>query len=63
MIYDFADKETEKIYNGNFSKKLLESIQRIVLRKLMIDASNNLNDLRMPPANHLERLSDNKAGQ
>lgn len=60
MIYDFADKETEKIYNGNFSKKLPESIQRIALRKLMmIDAANNLNDLRVPPANHLELLSGN----
>ena len=29
----------------------------------MIDAANNLNDLRVPPANHLERLSGNRAGQ
>ena len=64
MICNFADKETEKIYNGNFSKKMPESIQRIALRKLMmIDAANNLNDLRVPPANHLERLSGNRAGQ
>lgn len=64
MICNFADKETEKIYDGNFSKKLPESIQRIALRKLMmIDAANNLNDLRVPPANHLERLSGNRAGQ
>lgn len=64
MICNFADKETKKIYNGNFSKKLPESIQRIALRKLMmIDAANNLNDLRVPPANHLERLSGNRAGQ
>lgn len=64
MICNFADKETEKIYNGNFSKKLSESIQRIALRKLMmIDAANNLNDLRVPPANHLERLNGNSAGQ
>ena len=64
MICNFADKETEKIYNGNFSKKLSESIQRIALRKLMmIDAANNLNDLRVPPANHLERLNGNRAGQ
>ena len=64
MICNFADKETEKIYDGNFSKKLPESIQRIALRKLMmIDAANNLNDLRVPPANHLERLSGNRTGQ
>lgn len=64
MICNFADKETEKIYNGNFSKKLPESIQRIALRKLMmIDAANNLNDLRVPPANHLERLIGNRVRQ
>ena len=64
MICNFADKETEKIYDGNFSKKLPESIQRIALRKLiMIDSANNLNDLRVPPANYLERLSGNIAGQ
>lgn len=64
MICNFADKEIEKIYNGNFSKKLSESIQRIALRKLMmIDAANNLNDIRVPPANHLERLNGNRAGQ
>ena len=45
MIYNFADKETEKIYNGNFSKKLPGTIQWIALRKLMmISAANNLND-------------------
>lgn len=64
MICNFADKGTEKIYNGNFSKKLPESIQRIALRKLMmIDAANNLNNLRVPPANHFERLIGNRAGQ
>lgn len=64
MICNFADKGTEKIYNGNFSKKLPESIQRIALRKLMmIDAANNLNDLRVPPANHLERLIGNRVRQ
>lgn len=65
MICNFSDKETEKIYNGNFSKKLPESIQRIALRKLMM--INAVNNLRVPPANqpanHLERLSGKRAGQ
>lgn len=57
MIKTFADKETEKIYSQRFSKKLPQSIQRIALRKLiMIDNAQNLEDLRIPPANHLERL-------
>ena len=55
MIKNFADKETEKIYNQEFSKKLPQSIQRIALRKLiMIDNATSLEDLRIPPANHLE---------
>ena len=55
MIKSFADKETEKVYNQFFSKKLPQTIQRIALRKLMmIDNARCLEDLRVPPANHLE---------
>ena len=54
MILSFADKETEKIYNQHFSKKIPQSIQKIALRKLMmIDAAECLADLRIPPANRL----------
>ena len=61
MIKSFADKETEKIYRQEFSKKLPQSIQRIALRKLiMIDNAETLNDLRIPPANRLEALKGNR---
>ena len=64
MILSFADKETEKIFEQKFSKKLPQSIQRIALRKLiMIDNAENINDLRIPPANHLEQLSRDREGQ
>ena len=64
MIKDFADKETEKIYHQEFSKKLPQSIQRIALRKLiMIDNAEKLDDLRIPPANHLEALKGDRQGQ
>lgn len=64
MIKSFADKETEKIYNQVFSKKLPQSIQRIALRKLiMIDNAEGLEDLRIPPANRLELLQGNRSGQ
>lgn len=64
MIKNFADKETEKIYNQEFSKKLPQFIQRIALRKLiMIDNATSLEDLRIPPANHLELLHGNREGQ
>ena len=64
MIRSFKDKETEKIYNQEFSKKLPIDIQKVALRKLMmIDASEKLSDLKIPPSNHLESLSSNRVGQ
>lgn len=64
MIKSFADKETEKIFKQIFSKKLPQSTQRIALRKLvMIDNAGCLEDLRVPPANHLELLQGDRAGQ
>ena len=64
MIKSFADKETERIYNQLFSKKLPQSIQRVALRKLiMIDNAECLDDLRIPPANRLEALKNDRQGQ
>jgi proteic killer suppression protein len=62
MIKNFGDKETEKIWNGIRSKKLPNEIQNIARRKLrMINNAQNINDLRIPPANHLEKLAGNLA--
>lgn len=64
MIKSFKDKETEKVFNRNYSKKLPETIQQRALRKLrMIDAAADINDLRVPPGNRLEALSGNREGQ
>lgn len=64
MIRSFADKETWKIYNQIFSKKLPHDIQRIALRKLiMMDNAINLDDLKVPPGNRLETLHGNRKGQ
>lgn len=60
MIESFGDKETEKVWNGIQSKKLPTDIQNVARRKLrMISNAQNVNDLRIPPANHLEKLSGN----
>lgn len=57
MIKLFGNKETEKIYLGKVSKKYPPEIQQIARRKLkMLHASQNLNDLSVPPANRLEKL-------
>ncbi len=62
MIKTFGSKETEKIWEGIQSRKLPAEIQNIARRKLrMISNSININDLRIPPANHLEKLSGNLA--
>ena len=64
MIKSFADKETEKIFNQTFSKKLPHDIQRVALRKLMmIDNAGCLEDLKVPPANRLEALDGDRKGQ
>jgi toxin HigB-1 len=57
MIKEFGDKETEMIWNGIRSRKLPNEIQDVERRKLrMINSSLDINDLRIPPANHLEKL-------
>lgn len=57
MIKGFGDKQTEKIWNGNRSKKLPNEIQNVARRKLrMLNNAQEVNDLRIPPANRLEKL-------
>jgi proteic killer suppression protein len=64
MIKSFRDKETEKVYFRERSAKLPGDIQQIFLRKLrMINNAQNINDLRIPPSNRLEKLSGDRAGQ
>jgi proteic killer suppression protein len=64
VIKSFKDAETQKIYQRERSRKLPPEIQQIALRKLrMINNAINLNDLRVPPANRLEKLSGDREGQ
>jgi proteic killer suppression protein len=58
MIISFGSKETEKIWNGDRVKNLPQEIQQIGRRKLrMLNNSQNLLDLKVPPSNKLEKLS------
>jgi proteic killer suppression protein len=64
MIRSFADKETNKIFDRFRSLHLPGDIQQIAYRKLrMIHNAQNLNDLRIPPANRLEKLLGRRLGQ
>ena len=64
MIHSFADRETERVFARERSKKLPPDVQRTGLRKLlMLDAAEELRDLRVPPGNRLEALSGGRKGQ
>lgn len=64
MIQSFRDKETEKIFRRQRSRKLPGDIQQIALRKLrMLNRALNITDLRVPPANRLEKLKGERKGQ
>jgi proteic killer suppression protein len=63
MIVTIKDKETEKIWQGNYSKKLPIEIQQTARRKMVhIHSAVNLNDLRIPPGNQLHALSGDRKG-
>jgi toxin HigB-1 len=58
MIVSFGSKETEKIWNGERVAKLPLEVQSVGRRKLrMLNNSQNIADLRIPPSNRLEKLS------
>ncbi len=58
MIISFGSKETDKIWNGERVKKIPIEIQKIGRRKLrMLNNSQNLMDLKIPPSNRLEKLT------
>jgi len=64
MIRSFKSKEAEKIFNRERSQKLPPDIQQVALRKLrMLNRAVTLQDLRVPPANRLEQLTGDRAGQ
>lgn len=58
MILSFGSKDTEKIWNGERTKRIPLEIQQIGRRKLrMLNNSQNIKDLQVPPSNRLEKLS------
>jgi proteic killer suppression protein len=64
MIKSFANKETERIFNREVSRRLAPDIQRKARIKLeVVDAAETLQDLRIPPSNRLEKLSGDRQGQ
>jgi proteic killer suppression protein len=64
VIKSFQDIDTEKVWLGEWSKRLPAQIQPVARRKLrMLNNARDLTDLRVPPANRLERLKGKRRGQ
>lgn len=64
MIRSFRDKDTAAIWRRRHVKKLSPELSKLTYNKLvLINAAENINDLRVPPGNRLEKLSGNRAGQ
>lgn len=64
MIKSFADRRTERLFRRDPVRSLPASLWRVMLRKLVaVDAAEQLDDLRIPPGNRLEKLKGERAGQ
>ncbi len=64
MIRSFKDPEAQKIFRRERSARLPPDIQQVAYRKLrMLNNAQTLADLRIPPANRLEKLSGRRVGQ
>ena len=64
MIRSFADRETQRVWEGVRSRKLPPDIQPAALRKLrLLNQARVVGDLRAPPANRREALSGDRKGQ
>ncbi|OYY99392.1 MAG: plasmid maintenance system killer family protein [Sphingobacteriia bacterium 28-36-52] len=60
MILSFGSKDTQKIWDGERVKKIPNTIQEVSRRKLrMLNNSQDLTDLQIPPSNKLEKLKGN----
>jgi len=61
MIVSFGSKRTEKIWNGERVKRIPAEIQHIGRRKLrMLNNSQNMSDLKIPPSNRLEKIKSSE---
>ena len=63
MIRSFASRDTEELFEGGARRKF-RSFRAQADRKLqMLDSAKDLNDLRVPPGNRLEKLGGDRRGQ
>jgi toxin HigB-1 len=64
MIRSFADRETQRVWEGRVSRKLPTEMQATARRKLrMLNNAEAIQDLKAPPGNRLEALKGSRKGQ
>jgi toxin HigB-1 len=64
VIRSFADKETQRLFRGRKSKAVPTELRERALSKLLVlNAATNVEDLRAPPGNRLEKLRGDREGQ
>ncbi|KRQ20073.1 MULTISPECIES: type II toxin-antitoxin system RelE/ParE family toxin [Mycobacteroides] len=64
MIRSFEDDDTEKVWDRKFVKGIGPELSKSAYKKLLlIDAATDINDLRIPPGNRLEKLVGDREGQ
>ena len=64
MIKSFRNDETEQVFERSYSRRFPADLHRAAWKKLaMLDAAEQLSDLRVPPGNRLEKLSGKRDGQ
>ena len=64
VIKSFRDKETERVFARQFSRRFPAVLHRAAWRKLaLLDAADHLDDLSIPPGNRLERLTGDREGE
>ncbi|MBP9886278.1 MAG: type II toxin-antitoxin system RelE/ParE family toxin [Leptospiraceae bacterium] len=64
MILSFKDRDTERVFLGEYSKKLPRELHKKALTKLLaIHASNEIEELKIPPSNRLHKLEGDRKNQ
>ena len=64
MIQSYANKLTQQVAEGRVPKKLPSTIKtRALMRLIQLDNATTIDDLKLPPSNHLEKLSGDRRGQ
>jgi toxin HigB-1 len=64
LIASFSNRETEGLWRTGKSRGLPADLHRRAFKKLAIlNAAVELDNLRVPPGNHLETLRGDRAGQ